>query len=115
MHDYPSKIEKFAIYPHAGNQNVTSLLYCTLGLAGESGEFTEKVKKVWRDTGVDLNAVVTGERRDEMLKELGDVLWYVARAAHELGSSLDEVAELNVEKLQSRFDRGVLGGSGDNR
>ena len=55
------------------------------------------------------------ERRAAMSKELGDVLWYVAQLASELGLALEDVARENLEKLGSRQRRGVLSGSGDER
>ena len=86
-------------------------MYPFLGLTGESGEVADKVKKAMRDD----NWVITEERRVDLLKELGDVLWYIAACARELDSNIEEVAKMNIEKLKSRSDRGVLGGSGDNR
>lgn len=82
-----------------------------LGLSDESGEVLGKFKKLLRDK----EGVLTEEDKKEILKEIGDVLWYVNAVAHLLGSSLEEVAKGNNEKLLSRKDRGVLGGSGDNR
>lgn len=79
----------------------------TLGLVGEAGEVAEKLKKSFRD-----NAVLD---KEDMMKELGDVLFYVAALANLYGGTLQEVAELNVSKLESRQKRGVLQGSGDNR
>ena len=58
---------------------------------------------------------VSEERREALAKELGDVLWYLAQLATELDLDLDEVAELNLEKLLSRQRRGVLHGAGDDR
>lgn len=106
--------------------------YYGLGLAGEAGEVGELLKKHFRDDvqcshecladqgyGHHVNCVlpqdITAERKLKMKKELGDVLWYVARLAHHIGYSLDDIATTNIEKLQSRMDRGVLGGSGDDR
>ena len=86
-------------------------LYVTLGLVGESGEIAEKMKKIIRDNG----GRVTKQEVEDLVKELGDVLWYVAQMASELGVSLEKVAEVNIEKLTDRRDRGKLGGSGDNR
>ncbi len=87
------------------------LSYPALGLAGEAGEVAEHVKKAIRDDGGELSA----ERRAALTKELGDVLWYVSQLASELGLELEEVAQVNLEKLLSRQRRGVLSGSGDER
>lgn len=88
-----------------------ALTYPSLGLAGEAGEFADHAKKVIRDDGGE----VTAERREAMAKELGDVLWYVAQLASELGLDLDEIAQGNLDKLRSRQQRGVLSGEGDDR
>lgn len=87
------------------------LIYPTLGLVGESGEVAEKIKKVL----VNDKGVLTDERREYLLKELGDVLWYLSRLSQTLGSSLESVANGNIEKLKSRKERGVSMGDGDNR
>jgi NTP pyrophosphatase (non-canonical NTP hydrolase) len=87
------------------------LAYPSLGLAGEAGEVAEHAKKAIRDDG----GTVTDERRLAIAKELGDVLWYVAQLASELGLELEEIARANLEKLNSRQQRGVLSGSGDDR
>lgn len=98
---YQDFTEDTAIYPED-----KALEYVALGLASEAGEFAGKVKKWIRDGKLD---------RDAVAAELGDVLWYVARAASELEVYLSDIAYDNVEKLKSRKARGVLGGSGDNR
>ncbi len=105
--EYQIESRKTAVYPDINN----NFVYPTLGLAGEAGEVAEKIKKVIRDG----NGVVTDEKKQEITKELGDVLWYVANLAKELGISLEDVASKNIEKLQSRQQRGELHGSGDNR
>jgi NTP pyrophosphatase (non-canonical NTP hydrolase) len=87
------------------------LAYPALGLAGEAGEVAEHVKKAIRDD----EGSVLPERRAAMAKELGDVLWYLAQLATELELDLDEVAQMNLDKLRSRQERGVLAGSGDDR
>jgi NTP pyrophosphatase (non-canonical NTP hydrolase) len=87
------------------------LLYPTLKLAGEAGEFGEKVGKLLRDKG----GKVSPEDRDALADELGDVLWYAAEVATVLDVDLDDVAARNLEKLRSRAERGMLQGSGDNR
>lgn len=107
LKDYQEKSRKTAIYPDAGK----NYIYPTLGLAGEAGEVSEKIKKAIRDNAGEI----TEEKKNEIEKELGDVLWYVSQLASELNLSLDEIAEKNIEKLYSRMERGKLGGSGDNR
>ena len=83
------------------------LIENTLGLVGEAGEVAEKVKKQIRD-----GKLVSVE---EIIKELGDVMFYLVALANHYGSDLDEVLQKNVDKLNSREDRGVLNGNGDNR
>jgi NTP pyrophosphatase (non-canonical NTP hydrolase) len=82
-----------------------------LGLVGEAGEVAEKYKKIIRDKA----GKITPEDAQEIIKELGDVLWYVAVLADYLGMPLEAVAEANLQKLSSRKARGVQAGSGDNR
>lgn len=90
-----------AIYPKQ-----QGLAYTALGLASEAGEYAGKIKKGIRDGTFDDKAAAA---------ELGDVLWYVATAAHELGYGLDEIAHGVVKKLRDRAERNVIQGSGDNR
>lgn len=104
---YQKRSRETAIYPDLGRNYV----YPTLGLAGESGEVAEKIKKVIRDE----QGIVTPEKKAAIEKELGDVLWYVAQIATELALSMDEIAEKNIEKLFARKQRNLLSGSGDNR
>ena len=105
--EYQDKSSSTAVYPDIGH----NFVYPTLGLADESGEVVGKIKKVIRDDG----GIMTEEKKIEIKKELGDVLWYLSQLATELNIKLSEVAEANIEKLASRMDRGVLQGSGDNR
>jgi NTP pyrophosphatase (non-canonical NTP hydrolase) len=107
FNEYQEKSRKTALYPDKDN----NFVYPTLGLSGEAGEVAEKIKKVIRDKG----GVIDDETREAIKKELGDVLWYVAQLATELGLSMDNIAEKNIEKLYSRLERGVLKGNGDNR
>jgi len=86
-------------------------VYPTLGLSGETGEIAEKVKKIIRDD----QGVITDEKRDQIAKEAGDVLWYLSQLATEIDYSLEDIAQMNLDKLASRAARGVLSGSGDNR
>lgn len=91
-------------------------LYPYLKLSGEAGETSEKIGKLIRDFDWDGETdSLTEEQRVGLLKELGDVLWYVAAIADDLKSSLGQVASMNMTKLNDRKDRGVLHGSGDDR
>lgn len=82
-----------------------------LGLVGESGEVAEKFKKLIRDQKGELTEV----DKAEIVKELGDVLWYITTISHLLGADLETVAKVNNQKLLSRQKRGKIAGSGDNR
>lgn len=105
--EYEDEAIKTAHYPTIGEPFV----YPTLGLVGEAGEVAEKIKKLFRND----DGVLTDTHREEIKKELGDVLWYLAALSRELGFSLDDVATANIEKLRSRSARGVIKSSGDNR
>lgn len=83
-----------------------SLAIATMGLGGEAGEAQEKIKKLIRDGTYN---------KDDVIKELGDVLYYIARVSHELNFTLQEVLDKNVEKLSGRLKSGNIRGSGDNR
>lgn len=87
------------------------IVYPTLGLAGESGEVAEKVKKTYRDN----NGIWDKERKLSAASEVGDCLWYIAVISNDLGFTLQEIAEMNYEKLQSRKKRNKIHGDGDNR
>ncbi len=107
LNDYQYEASKTAIYPKDG---INGLLYTSLGL-GEVGEFQGKVKKILRDD----NGKITLKKRQELVAELGDIMWYVAMCATELEVDLDDVCKLNLAKLTDRKKRGVISGSGDNR
>lgn len=106
LNEYQQKALETAIYAEE-----YKIIYPVLGMCGEAGEVADKVKKVIRDN----NQEFTPEKKSEIAKEIGDVLWYCATAAHDLGYSLEEIAEINYAKLKSRQARGKLGGEGDNR
>lgn len=90
--------------------------YPALGLVGEAGEVSEKIKKRYRDCAGNVEESLRDlDWRIELCKELGDVLWYLTRIAANAGFSLQNVAEANIAKLRSRQERGVIHGSGDNR
>ncbi len=105
--EYQKKSRETAIYPNKDN----NFVYPTLGLVGEAGEVAEKIKKVLRDK----SGAIDEETEKELEKELGDVLWYLSNLATELNLSLEEIASMNLEKLDSRKERGMLHGSGDDR
>ena len=90
-----------AIYPEESR-----IIYPALGLASEAGEVCDKIKKQIRDGTIDYNGII---------KELGDVLWYVAVLARDLGVDMDTVILYNKTKLEDRERRNKLGGSGDDR
>lgn len=100
-----------ASYPDKGE----NLIYPALGLAGESGEAVDKIKKLWRNKGITKGKDLSEEDRVELLKEIGDALWYIAALATEAGATLHDVAMLNIKKLQDRRERGVINSQGDNR
>jgi NTP pyrophosphatase (non-canonical NTP hydrolase) len=112
--EYQEEAFKTATYPYVG----LNIIYPAMGLAGEAGELCDKIKKAWRNADVPVQRVAMGlseKQIDEITKELGDVLWYINAMCCELGLELDEVAKLNIEKLQDRRQRGVITGEGDNR
>lgn len=83
---------------------------CVLGFASEAGEVAGKVSKIYRD-----GLLFGAEERHNIALELGDCLWYIAAIAARYGISLEHIARMNIEKLKSRKERGVLGGYGDDR
>lgn len=107
FNDYQQRARQTALYPNKDN----NFIYPTLGLVGEAGEVAEKIKKVLRDNG----GIITLEKKEEIKKELGDVLWYVSNLAYELDIGLEDIAQGNIEKLFSRMERDKLHGDGDNR
>jgi NTP pyrophosphatase (non-canonical NTP hydrolase) len=110
MNQYQADAAKTMIYKW-------KVIYPALGLANEAGEVLGKIKKLIRDHDVTFDGLNTipAQKRAEIADELGDVLWYIAALSKDLGIALNEVAEINNEKLQSRQKRGVLKGSGDKR
>ncbi len=104
--EYQRGAARTKIYPVEYN-----IIYPALEMAGEAGEICNKVKKYLRDD----KGVISDKKREEVFEEMGDVLWAMAAMASDLGYTLSQVAEHNLAKLQSRQERGVLGGSGDRR
>ena len=87
------------------------IVYPTLGLVNEAGEFAGKIKKIFRDKGGEFSQ----EDKEALKGELGDVLWYLTQICTNLGFTLEDVAEANLDKLFSRLERGKIQGDGDNR
>lgn len=106
LNEYMQAALETAVYPEEYR-----IIYPALGMTGEAGEVADKVKKVIRDDNQNFSAA----RKIEIAKEVGDVLWFCATMAHDLGFTLEEVGIINIEKLKSRKERDVIGGSGDNR
>ena len=105
--EYQDKARNTAKYPVIGDR----VIYPTLGLTNEAGEVAGKIKKVFRDKG----GLISPADREALKAELGDVLWYLAQVATELGLSLDEIAAANIAKLLDRQARGKIQGDGDDR
>ena len=105
--EYQKLSRETAIYPNRDK----NFIYPTLGLAGEAGEVAEIIKRIIRDE----EGLIDKRIKSELLKELGDVLWYLSQLATEFNISLDEIAAKNIEKLKDRKERGALHGKGNNR
>lgn len=110
LNEYQERARETALYPADAR-----LLYPVLKLTGEAGEVAEKVGKLMRDEGWQPGRPLPDGARDALTAELGDVLWYVASVAADLGVDLDEVGGANLAKLRDRAERDVLHGSGDRR
>ena len=107
--EYQRLAARTAEYP--GRDGDHPAIYPFIGLPGEAGEVADHGKKIVRDD----EGRLTDDRRDDIAKELGDVLWYVAAICDELGLEMSDVARRNVEKLADRQERGVIQGEGDER
>lgn len=111
FHEYQVEAEKTANF-----QVTDPLLYCIMGAAGEAGETLEKIKKLARKHATyNVNQFIDPTTRNDIIRELGDQLWYIAIAAKLLGLDLSVVAKVNIEKLADRQNRGVIIGAGDDR
>lgn len=126
MDEYQRIASGSAIYPGSGGP--MGLLYCALKLNGEAGELAEHVGKAMRDDNyarvyedeeslMDMisNRCLTATRKDLIIKEVGDCLWYLSAICRELGITLSEAAYMNLVKLSDRQKRNALQGSGDTR
>lgn len=105
--EYQNDVWKHAKYPSLGMNPA----YPALGMGGECGEVQDKIKKVLRDK----NGEFSPEIKLELAKEIGDVLWYAAALASELGYKFGDIAQMNLDKSRSRRERNKICGEGDNR
>ena len=110
LNEYQSMALETAIYPEE-----FKVIYPTLGITGEAGEVSDKIKKLIRDKGYKGGLIEDTKDQEDIALELGDVLWYVATLAHDIGFTLEQVAMMNYFKLQKRKEQNKLGGSGDHR
>ena len=110
LNEYQERMSDTAIYKWP-------VIYPALGLANEAGECLGKIKKMIRDDDVRFDGAleITAEQRSDMAAEIGDVLWYIASLSKDLGLTLEDVGQMNLDKLADRKIRGKLKGSGDNR
>jgi len=110
-----TSINEYQLQAHKNSLNASihgdKLLYAAIGIGDEAGEVLGKFKKLHRDK----KGVIDQEFKDALVKELGDVLWYIAELCTHLDIPLSRVAALNLEKCKGRKERGTLHGSGDNR
>jgi NTP pyrophosphatase (non-canonical NTP hydrolase) len=109
FNNFQTNASRTAFYPRVFKNQ--GLYYTALGLVGEAGEIANKVKKIMRDNNGNLEELA----KADIFDELGDVLWYCASLADELGVNLEDVAKLNLIKLENRMNRGKIQGSGDKR
>jgi NTP pyrophosphatase (non-canonical NTP hydrolase) len=100
LNEYQDEASDTAVYPGMGVK--AGIEYTLFGLLGEAGELANKYKKILR------NEVNPYSRREELMDELGDVLWYLSAFAKELGYTLEEVADFNLAKLAKRKTEGTL-------
>ena len=108
---YQKRAAKYDLFETTVDLKSPGFLEKILGLAGEAGEAADKVKKILRDKG----GYASEDDRAALVKELGDVLWYVANVARYLDVNLSEIAKGNIDKLESRRKRNKLHGEGDER
>ena len=111
MVDYSQQALSTDLFERTDDIASPAMLEKVFGLCGEAGEVAEKFKKLLRDKG----GQATDEDRRELAKELGDILWYINSVGSYLGYDLEQIAQMNLDKVLSRKQRGQTQGSGDNR
>lgn len=110
LNEYQAMALETAIYPEE-----FKVIYPALGITGEAGEVSDKIKKLIRDKGYKGGPIESDKDREDIALELGDVLWYVVTSAHDIDFTLEQIAMMNYLKLQKRKEQGKIGGSGDHR
>ena len=108
LKEYQEKAKKTDLGTIAKENNFD---YYALGLVNEAGEVAGKIKKIHRD----YDGLITDEYRKELAKEMGDVLWYLSALCEKFNLTLEEIAQMNIDKLYSRLERNQIKGNGDNR
>lgn len=111
FNDYQKECAKTDVGTAAQDILSPGWLYYVLGIAGETGELMEKIKKLFRDKKGEIDA----EFKEAVIKEMGDVMWYMARLCSWFDIDFRTVALTNVEKLQRRKSEGTIHGDGDDR
>ena len=109
--EYQERAKKYDLSEVSTDLKSVGFIEKVLGLVGEAGETADKIKKILRDK----DGVVSDDDRDLIVKELGDTLWYIASIARYLEVPMSEVAEVNLSKLESRYQRNQIHGEGDRR
>lgn len=109
LNEYQKKAISTAVYPKK-----YKIIYPAIGVGNEAGEVLGKVKK-WMRGDDGKGKKMSTERKEKLMHEMGDVLWYLAVLASDLGISFDDIAKANVNKLQLRKKKGKLKGDGDKR
>lgn len=122
FNEYQNRITETAVYNRRGEQSVYAIDFCSTGLTEEAGEISGHVKRILRgddnhlyDTDDPRAIKPSEERRKKIIIEAGDVLWYLARLATELGTTLEEIAYENLKKIQRRKENDSFHGHGDDR
>lgn len=109
LNEYQTQAMQTDTYGH----DVLGISARFMGLSGEAGEATDKAKKEIRDHLP--TAFANSDRNIAIAHELGDTLWYIATTANQLGFTLQDIAQMNIDKLRDRLQRDKIHGSGDNR
>ena len=109
--EYQEKAAKYDLAEATTDLKAVGFIEKVLGLVGEAGETADKIKKILRDK----DGHVSDEDKELVVKELGDTLWYIASIARYLDVPLSSVADENIEKLESRYQRNQIHGEGDKR